>query len=198
MHRLSSSFILAYHGCKRSTGEKLLAGESFVPSENDYDWLGSGIYFWESNPGRALGWAKQLKHRNKWTASDEPYVVGAVIHLGYCLDLLTEGGLTAVKATCDIFRQDMERDGGRMPVNSGGEDLLARRLDCAVVNYLHRIQAQVKPADPIETVRGVFIEGAPLYGNSGFREKTHIQICVRDPRVIKGVFRVSHEDLGSI
>jgi hypothetical protein len=195
VHRLSSSFVLAYHGCKRSVGEKLLAGESFVPSENDYDWLGSGIYFWESNPGRALDWAFQLKQRNKWPASAEPFVVGAVIDFGYCLDLLTERGLKAVKATYDIFKQDINRDAGRMPVNSGGDDLLFRPLDCAVINYLHTIQAQSRPDALIDTVRGVFIEGAPLYETSGFREKTHIQICVRNPAIIKGVFRVPSEEL---
>ena len=30
--------------------ERLLAGEPFQKSINDYDWLGHGIYFWEANP----------------------------------------------------------------------------------------------------------------------------------------------------
>ena len=32
----------------------LLRGEPLQPSENDYDWLGRGIYFWEHGPQRAL------------------------------------------------------------------------------------------------------------------------------------------------
>jgi hypothetical protein len=43
---------------------------------------------------------------------------------------------------------------------------------------------------PFDTVKGIFQEGAPIYQEAGFREKTHIQICVRDPECIKGVFRV--------
>jgi hypothetical protein len=38
--------------------------------------------------------------------------------------------------------------------------------------------------------RGVFTEGNRIYTNSGFRRKTHIQICVRDQANIHGVFRV--------
>ncbi len=45
MHRLSASFILGYHGCRKSVGEKLLAGADFEPSDNAYDWLGPGVYF---------------------------------------------------------------------------------------------------------------------------------------------------------
>ncbi len=196
MHRLTSSFILGYHGCRRSVGEKLLNGEAFEPSENDYDWLGSGIYFWESNPVRALEWATFLKKQNKWQEDTEPFVVGAVIDLGYCLDLLTASGLSAVQSAHRNFELNMQQSGITMPTNTGGEDLLLRRLDCAVINYLHTVQTRIKPdASPFDTVRGVFIEGDRLYENSGFREKTHIQICVRNPRVIKGVFRVLSSEL---
>ena len=41
------SFILGFHGCDRSLGEAILAGKTqhLNRSENDYDWLGHGIYF---------------------------------------------------------------------------------------------------------------------------------------------------------
>ena len=58
MHNLSASFVLGYHGCDRETSERLLLNEPFRPSENAYDWLGAGIYFWEANPDRALDWAR--------------------------------------------------------------------------------------------------------------------------------------------
>jgi hypothetical protein len=29
------------------------------PSDNPYDWLGTGIYFWEANPLRALQFAQE-------------------------------------------------------------------------------------------------------------------------------------------
>ncbi|WP_213804636.1 hypothetical protein [Granulicella sp. dw_53] len=194
MHRLSSSFVLGYHGCQRQTGEKLLAGEPFVPSENDYDWLGPGIYFWESNPRRAMEWAA-LSHQRKYPEGlSEPFVVGAAIDLGFCLDLLSSNGLAAVKAAHEDFAYHLQMSNRPLPRNSGGEDLLSRRLDCAVLGHLHDIRSRsIQPA--FDTVRGVFIEGAPIYPNSGFREKTHIQIAICNPDVIKGVFRVPQKDL---
>ncbi len=66
-----------------------------------------------------------------------------------------------------------------MPENAGGDDLRLRKLDCAVINFLHF--AREKAGDePFDTVQGVFTEGNQLYANSGFRRKTHIQICVRN------------------
>jgi hypothetical protein len=76
-----------------------------------------------------------------------------------------------------------------VPQNVGGDDLLLRKLDCAVINFLHAAREKAGE-DP--SVRGVFTEGKRIYTNSGFREKTHIQICVRNPANIHGVFRV-HE-----
>jgi len=189
VHHLSSSFVLAYHGCRREVGESLLAGNLFEPSKNDYDWLGSGIYLWEANPARALEWAIQLQRAKVHQDASDPFVVGAIVDLGYCLDLISSNGITAVRTAHTSLENNMRTLGNQMPVNSGGSDLLARRLDCAVINHLHIIEARSnRPA--FDTVRGVFIEGQPIYSNSGFREKTHIQICVRDPLAIKGVFRL--------
>ena len=71
--------------------------------------------------------------------------------------------------------------GGELPTND--PDLLRRNLDCAVINVLHRVRSDGGEA-PIDTVRGVFIEGRLLYPTSGFYEKTHIQITVCNPDCI--------------
>jgi len=39
-----------------------------------------------------------------------------------------------------------------------------------------------------DSVRGVFFEGEDLYPDAGFKEKNHIQICVRNRNCIKGYF----------
>jgi len=77
VHEPSSSFILAYHGCDRSVAERLLNNKTFRLSENDYDWLGSGVYFWEANPARALAWARHLKNarRGGLTRIQVPYAI---------------------------------------------------------------------------------------------------------------------------
>lgn len=47
--------------------------------------------------------------------------------------------------------------------------------------------------EPSDSIRGAFIEGKRIYPNSGFYEKTHIQICVRNPNCIKGYFAPKRE-----
>ena len=63
-----------------------MGGAPFQPSDNDYDWLGPGIYFWEANPQRGFEFAREDSKRKGSTVS-KPFVIGAVIELGLCLDL---------------------------------------------------------------------------------------------------------------
>ncbi len=191
MHRLASSFVLGYHGCDRTVGELLLRGDPFQESRNAYDWLGPGIYFWEANPLRALGFAREVRPGQKVRIA-EPFVVGAVLELGQCLDLTTAAGIAQVRNAYESLRQVTEKAGLVLPSNSG--DQLRRNLDCAVIGWLHEIEKSAgRPM--IDTVRGVFVEGASAYPGSGIREKTHVQIAVRNTQSIKGVFRVRPEDL---
>lgn len=50
--------VIGYHGCTKAFARKLMLEEAAIegwrPSENDWDWLGHGIYFWEHSPARAL------------------------------------------------------------------------------------------------------------------------------------------------
>lgn len=192
MSRLHTSFVLGYHGCLKTTGEKILAGRSFFePSENNYDWLGPGVYFWESDPYRAWEWALNKVARKK---SGEPFVLGAVIDLGNCLDLMARDNLELVKSAYESLKATHETDLGLGPLTvnaragKGDGDMLLRRLDCAALQHLHTA-LESEGELPFDTVRGLFTEGGPLFPGSGFQAKTHIQIAVRTLSSIKGVFR---------
>ena len=186
--------VLAYHGCKLETAQKLLGGSPFVPSKKDYDWLGAGAYFWENDVIRAYRWATEARRKFK-----SPSVVGAVIDLGHCLDLTTQSGIDAVKLAYDEYKLTADEVGKPLPENAdsvkeGGGDKILRRLDCAVMNYLYEIVETAQESDPksqpYATVRAMFPEGKELYPGAGFRSKTHIQLCVRVPMQILGVFRI--------
>jgi hypothetical protein len=45
--------VIAFHGTRRATAARLVAGASFGASTNDDDWLGHGIYLWEYAPQQA-------------------------------------------------------------------------------------------------------------------------------------------------
>lgn len=184
MHRLSSHFVLGYHGCDAAVAERLLAGEPFRASDKPWDWLGPGIYFWEANPHRGLQWSTELAE--KGAGVERPTVVGAVIDLGYCLDMTTLGAIEIVREAHRELVADLTLAGLPHPTN--GRTLMARRLDCAVIKQTHELlRAQ---SIEVDTVRGVFVEGDPIYPGAGFDSKTHIQICVRNLDCVKGVFRV--------
>jgi hypothetical protein len=192
----ATSFLLAYHGCEKKVGEAILAGDDHVArSENVYDWLGHGAYFWENSPQRALSWAEFLKKHPP--APDrkirEPFVIGAVVDLGNCLDLTDAASLKIVRAGYEEFVRTMDQTRAPLPVNEsahrGDLDLVKRKLDCAVLNFVHALREQ-QNEEPFDTVRGIFTEGGELYPGGRIMAKTHIQICVREPkRSIKGYFR---------
>jgi hypothetical protein len=186
LSRLSTSFVLGYHGCDKSTGESVLGGASELKeSTKDYDWLGPGVYFWESDPRRALEWAKIRGYRY-------PYVIGAVIDLRNCLDLLTREDLETLHNAYTSFIKIQELANLPIPKNLDSKsdpnsDLLLRYLDCAVIKHLHEMLI-AQSIEPYDSIRGMFQEDDRLYETSGFRKKSHVQIAVRNPSCIKGFF----------
>lgn len=189
MYTSPASLVLGFHGCDSSVCEKVLAGkEPLSKSKNSYDWLGHGVYFWEHNPSRVLQFAEELRlyPRQGKAPILEASCVGAVIDLGNCLNLLESKSLRLVKESYGLLCDSREESGFALPQNKTGPggELLLRYLDCAVIEMLHETTEH-----PYDTVRGVFVEGPELYENSGFHEKNHIQICVRNPECIKGYFR---------
>lgn len=188
----ASAFVLAYHGCDEVIGEKVLAGEAHLKaSENDYDWLGTGIYFWENSAQRAMDWATLARQNPRFSRAKirSPFVVGAIIELGNCLDLLEAESISVVANGFRGLKKSAEAAGLTLLKNQKiGEELVLRSLDCAVINYVHAAREQDgEPA--FDTVRAPFIEGPPLYENAGFHERTHVQICVRNSQRIIGYFR---------
>lgn len=184
------NLILGFHGCDKSVATKVIAGkDNLFISKNDYDWLGNGIYFWENNEERALDWAIQLSKR-KGSSIKHPSVIGAIIDLGYCFDLTDNHYLKELEEGYNVLKVLCTTENIPMPVNSRmgtAEDLLLRRLDCAVIQTIHSIH-DATGGKPYDSVRGVFWEGQDIYPNAGFKEKNHIQICICNPNCIKGYF----------
>ena len=195
MYATRGGLTLGFHGCDATVLENVVSGGSMLrESRNRYDWLGHGIYFWENSPARALAFAEELQQGSSGSSGriQKPAVIGAVLDLGYCLDLFDFENLSLIRQAYTLLEQtNMD-----MPENRKGrdsEDLLLRDLDCAVLEMLHYYR-QLLHLRPFDSVRGAFQEGKELYPNAGFREKDHIQICVRNPNCIKGLFIPRRED----
>src|SRR5206468_9579994 len=109
--------VIGYHGCPEDFARDLLLGVKQVPawqpSTNDWDWLGHGIYFWEHSPERARRWAQDKFSKQTTT----PAVIGAVIQLGRCFDLLDEA-ITATLASSFLeLDSAFARTGRALPQN---------------------------------------------------------------------------------
>jgi hypothetical protein len=185
--RPHTSFVIGYHGCGRELALKLLSGaETLKPQEREYHWLGSGIYFWENDSDRALEWAREKASRREL---EDPFVLGAVIELGRCLDLSVRENVPLVRAAHASLTALYKASGKQMPKNTVApkdarkKDKVMRKLDCAVLNHLI-----VNDERGFDTVRGLFVEGDPVYEGAEIYEKTHAEIAVRNPKCIKGVF----------
>lgn len=203
---ISPGVVVGFHGCDRPVFEKVIKqGEHLSNSENDYDWLGHGKYFWEGDYERALEWAK------KSPKVEHPAVIGAFIKLGNCLDLLDSEHLTKVKSAYEILKTECETLGQELPQNKSHINgiTLIRELDCKVMLRLQEFNSEliaeelgidinnIKGSEKrrlqthpqfIDSVRGMFPEGEELYEGAGFRAKNHIQLCIINPNCIMGYF----------
>lgn len=180
--------VIGYHGCTAGVAQELLRGQPFRRSENDYDWLGHGVYFWEYGAHRAYRFAEEKIRRESRRA--RPAVIGALIQLGRCFDLLDTRFTHDLAQAYEGFARVFGAAGATIPRNEGPEGKL-RRLDCALLNwYLGAVDGAGRG---YQTVRAAFPEGDPVYPESAFFSETHIQLTVRDPSCIIGVFKPTFE-----
>ncbi len=181
--------VIAYHGCDTATAEEILAGGTFKKSQNNYDWLGEGIYFWEFGADRAVQFAEFQKGMGKVKT---PAVVGAILQLGECFDLMDTRftrdlakAYAAFKKVKALAKEPLPKNKGKTP------DKKLRHRDCAVLNFY--LTALAEEGLRYDTVRCAFVEGGPAFPGSGIRSESHIQIAVRNPACVVGVFRPTME-----
>ena len=184
MYSKLPNLVIGFHGCNKDVYKKVIVdGEHLIASSNSYDWLGNGIYFWEQNYERAYNWAQNRYGKNA-------AVIGAVIDLGFCLNLTDSSSNEKLKLGFDMLRLRCSLSKQELPKNresKKSKDVLLRDLDCAVIQQIHYYNKEENlPA--FDSVRGIFTEGEPVYEGSEFLEKTHVQLCICNPNCIKGYF----------
>jgi hypothetical protein len=183
--------LIGFHGCEQAVRDAIVSGKkSMKISNNAWDWLGDGYYFWQNNYERALHYAKNPPGQLK---IGKPAVLGAVFSLGNCLDLTDKNSLDIVKTAYEIYAESFTSRSKKIPTNSNpttdpsSKDKIIRRLDCAVIKTVHEV-FHYAGLPSFDSVRALLPEGQELYTGAGFRENTHIQIAIRNPNMIKGFF----------
>lgn len=193
-----SNLLIGYHGCDESVAKQLVSTTTKVKiSEKPFDWLGHGFYVWENNYERALQWAKDKQKKGD---IKKAAVVGVVFTLDVCLDLLDSEFIEMLPLYYNLMKSEFAAIEKELPKNrdvkgDSHKDMLIRELDCAVIEYLHSKIKEEVSSNPLteimefDSARGVFIEGGPVFPGAGIQKKSHIQICIRNMKCIKGFFR---------
>ena len=167
--------VIAYHGTSILVANAIL-DEGFRISENQYDWLGDGVYFFQEAPQRAWDWALERY-------GDEAAVVGARISTVECINLLDTGWNSFMANVYNSYLSLLHRLGDQIPEQSGGN----HRLDREVINYAVGVLENL--GHNVTCVRAAFAEGRPVYPNSAILDLTHVQIAVRHPeRCLNGIW----------
>jgi hypothetical protein len=183
---------IGYHGCSRDVGLRVVnRSQSLIPNNRPYHWLGDGLYFWENDPHRALEWAKEKASRQELV---DPFVIGAVIDLSRCLDLHVRENQKLLHGAFRDLRIVLKKAGVTLRENTkapkdASKDKVLRYKDCAVINHLNKIVPE------FDTVRGLFVEGKPIYPGAMIFSKTHSEIAVRNTSSIKGYFVPDQPDV---
>lgn len=188
MYSTRSGLILGFHGCDSSLAKAVASGKKNLRnSENNYDWLGHGVYFWENSPQRAFEFATWLK-TNPGKANSKvetPAVIGAVIDLGLCFDMLDYGMLGILKSGYEVFKSIWEKTGRKLPTNKSmgnSGDLLLRELDCAVFETIHQLRKEANDP-PYDSVKGVFWEAMNYIQMPVSRKKITFKFVLEIPTV---------------
>jgi len=175
--------VIGYHGCSTEAAQRILSAQRFIRSENSYDWLGVGVYFWEYGPFRAAEWAKTR-------FNEDAAVLQATIRLGRCLNLLDPrhyGGLLRAYelAVAEFARRDVP-----LLKNRRGAHFLDRLI---IESYCE--DEAIVAGEGYSTVRGCYPEGAPVFPGSRILRETHVQIAVRINSCISQLRQISLEQI---
>lgn len=189
-------FITAYHGCDRSVGEKVLAGEiKLEAGDSHYGMLGKGVYFWENDFELAMKTIKLIKKLspNRKHKINEPFVIGCVIDPGNCLDLTSSDGWAVLKDPEIIAAA---RCLTKLPIPDDfhigfGRDIQTRIKHAALLDAFYS-KLKRDNGREIDTLRGTL---APVMcrriGKYECTEKCLIEFCVRNTTCIKKAFQAT-------
>ncbi|QHI96680.1 hypothetical protein GT347_00935 [Xylophilus rhododendri] len=191
----SGQLVVAYHGCDRSTEDALVTGQllALQPSDNPYDWLGPGVYFFQDDWRRALMFAQasaDQPHR-KFTQRPihDPSVVGAVLKLTATLDVSTQDGIGAFRTAYEALKLSGVRLKQNRKSASQDTDVILRGLDRQVFKYLHQMYTDQGLPAP-DAIRGAFPQGEAVAPTSAIFANSHVQIALLNPGCVLGYFRV--------
>jgi hypothetical protein len=173
---MPSRRVTGYHGTSQEKAEAIL-NEGYHLSQNPYDWLGHGVYFFQDGPERASQFAENWEDEESNTV-----VLKSTIDLdgeGTCIDFLDVKWNNAMQVAYERFRSKAE---SALPE----QDFYRRELDCTVLNHACE-EVFPRRGIQISSIRAPFDEGEPIYDGSQILDLSHVQIAVRNLNIIRSI-----------
>jgi hypothetical protein len=169
---------IGFHGTSRDAVAHLLARD-IRPSDQHFEWLGTGFYLWQDSPWRARQWAEE-----RYGAGAA--VVVARVELDGCLDLQNPSWQEELRDADFEFVLNCIAHEEPIPTNS---DRGNHARDAATINWYCERSGAVGQA--IRSVRAIFEEGEPIFEASKIRSQSHVQVAVRDLAAILEIEEVT-------
>ncbi|MDR3571702.1 MAG: hypothetical protein P4L81_05940 [Candidatus Pacebacteria bacterium] len=143
----------------------------------DWDWLGTGVYFWVENYRMAELWGKKIEREN--VKNEKSMILKCQIGLGECLNLADRGNVWPFSKFCKQLSEidEFANFKKNMPGGTGhpleGESVY-RHFD-------HRLIDEYDSALGVhfDTILGVFENGKPIVDGSDIYRYNSVQLAVR-------------------
>ncbi len=145
-------------------------------SQNPWDWLGDGVYFWQDAPHRARSWGEEWARKSP---DDQLAVIRAKLTLEDCIDLLDTEWMDVIRDFAKAFASLHRRQATELKNRAGGR----HDLDAAFFNFL--VESLGRQGVAVRSIRAALAEGEPILEGSPIRLKSHVQIAIRDLTLIE-------------
>lgn len=162
--------LFGYHGTTRDSANNILLTNNFYVSEDDEEWLGPGVYFFENDIKQAYYYCIKAKKYKSWA------ILKSKITAEKIIDLIDTETFECFNEIAKEIKDRYWKRSDRRP---------RKLLNSVILNIMYK-------ANPYDVVRGIF-PVPPTY----IIERTNvtymqIQICVRNKSCIKEIMEVQY------
>lgn len=179
--------VRAFHGTTASRAAAI-SSAGFKDISKRPRWLGPGHYFYQDAPASAARWARYLAG----VRGEKIAVIEVEIDLSEAMDLLDIRHWDNIKriissATAPPRLQMGPASLFKLLSDAEQAELYNNHEDDHYFSVAQR--AFAANSVRISAIRAAFIEGFPIHPRSWLFDLSHLQICVKDPSIIKIIGR---------
>jgi len=158
---------ICYHGHKREVIDKTIERGRFNLSDEDWEYLGTGVYFFEEDIQQAISWCTRVKNYEDWS------IIKSRIKAEKLLDFVNTNHFNELKSFVKKVRTRYRSIGGLKQVNTK-----------LIFDILYELE-------PYDVIRHAFCVGEDpenIYPTPITRMQ--IQVCVRNQDCIRYIEEV--------